>query len=181
MSTRRSLLAWLSGLALTVGVLTAPLASLPRGSASAGVVQVATSPTQETAPQAEAAYAGWTADDWVRFRWLIDPAWRLQVVAYAIGAYPGGCGGDLPPCFVLDRESGGDPRVWNGGCYAPVGWAGTSPCGTSSASGRWQHLRATWQASALPEVAVQFLNAADAPVYWQDDTARRMSCGHWSC
>lgn len=39
----------------------------------------------------------------------------------SINGYP--CGGDLPPCYVLDRESGGDPTAYNAdgcngnGCY----------------------------------------------------------------
>lgn len=33
----------------------------------------------------------------------------------SINGYP--CGGDLPPCYVLDHESGGDPTAYNpGGC-----------------------------------------------------------------
>lgn len=91
----------------------------------------------------------------------------------------GACGGDLPPCWVLARESGGDPRVWNGGCYAPVGWQGRSPCGVSSASGLWQFIRSTWAGYG------GYLNAADAPPEVQNEKARQVwaggaGCSHWS-
>lgn len=89
------------------------------------------------------------------------------------------CGGDLPPCWVVERESGGDPRIWNGSCYAPIGWAGkTSPCGGSTASGIYQFIRGTWNNYG------GFLNAADAPVHVQVAKARELwaggaGCGHW--
>ena len=96
------------------------------------------------------------------------------------GARSTRCGGDLPPCWVMDRESGGDLRIWNGGCYAPVGWNGSrSPCGGSTASGKWQVLRSTWARYG------GFLNAADAPEDVQDAKARLLwnggrGCAHWS-
>lgn len=88
------------------------------------------------------------------------------------------CGGSLPPCFVLARESGGDYRVWNGKCYLPFGWLG-APCGRSTASGKWQVLRSTWAGYA------GFVNAADAPPSVQDAFARHLwaggrGCAHWS-
>lgn len=89
------------------------------------------------------------------------------------------CGGDLPPCRVLQREShGGDLRVWNGGCYHPVGYAGSNPCG-STASGKWQFLRSTWNNYG------GFLNAADAPAEVQNAKARETwaggrGCSHWN-
>lgn len=94
----------------------------------------------------------------------------------SVNGYP--CGGDLPPCAVLRRESGGDPRKWNGGCYAPVGWTGRSPCGTSSASGLWQFVRGTWNGYG------GYLNAADAPAEVQNEKARLAwaggrGCSHW--
>lgn len=94
-------------------------------------------------------------------------------------AYPAGqCGGSLPPCYVMRRESGGDPRIWNGGCYAPIGWTGKSPCGSSSASGKWQAIRSSWARFG------GYLNAADAPESVQDTWARRLYAGgrggsHW--
>ena len=92
----------------------------------------------------------------------------------------GRCGGDLPPCYVMERESGGDPRIWNGGCYAPIGHVGISPCGVSDASGKWQFLRSTWAGHG------GYLNAADAPEWVQDEKARMLfaggaGCSHWGC
>lgn len=94
----------------------------------------------------------------------------------SINGHP--CGGQLPPCSVLDRESGGDPRVWNGRCYAPTGHRGRSPCGTSSASGLWQFVRGTWDEYG------GYLNAADAPPEIQNRKARKVwngarGCDHW--
>lgn len=101
-------------------------------------------------------------------------------------SYDHACGGDLPPCSILDTESGGNIRVWNkprgmrGACYAPVGWAGSrSPCGGSTASGKWQFLRSTWNGYG------GYLNAADAPASVQNAKARELwaggrGCSHWS-
>lgn len=90
----------------------------------------------------------------------------------------GACGGDLPPCWVMNNESGGNLTVWNGGCYYPIGYAGNNPCG-STASGKWQFIRSTWAGYG------GYLNAADAPEHVQDEKARLTwaggrGCGHWS-
>lgn len=100
----------------------------------------------------------------------------------------GRCGGDLPPCHVMLRESGGDIRRWNGHkadgspCYAPVGWRGRvapdCPGASSSASGKWQFVRGTWANHR------GYLNAADAPEWVQDEKARQVWNGgkgasHW--
>lgn len=105
----------------------------------------------------------------------------VAVAIHATGQVNGyACGGDLPPCHVLSRESGGDPRVWNGGCYAPVGFTGArSPCGVSSASGLWQFIRGTWDGFG------GYVNAADAPAEVQNEKARLTwdggnGCSHWS-
>lgn len=101
----------------------------------------------------------------------------LEPVAYHgnpagdVNGYP--CGGDLPPCYVLARESGGDPTIWNGGCH-------DGPCpGGSTASGLWQFLRTTWARFA------GYLNAADAPPEVQNEKARLTwggggGCTHWA-
>lgn len=90
------------------------------------------------------------------------------------------CGGSLPPCWVMRRESnsaaypgGGDPRIWNGGCY-------DGPCGrgASWASGKWQFMPGTWGGYG------GYANAADAPVGLQDARAQQVwasgaGCSHW--
>jgi len=92
----------------------------------------------------------------------------------------GACGGDLPPCAVMRRESGGNLTVWTGGCYLPVGYTGKNPCNdTSTASGKWQFTRSTWDGFA------GYVNAADAPEAVQDEHARLTwaggdGCSHWS-
>lgn len=94
------------------------------------------------------------------------------------------CGGSLPPCYVMNRESGGGYiNLWNGGggpgCTAPYGYTGRiSPCGISSASGKWQFIRGTWARYG------GYLNAADAPESVQDAKAREIwkggrGCSHW--
>lgn len=80
------------------------------------------------------------------------------------------CGGDLPPCYVMIRESKGYINIWNGGC--------TYPCGSSTASGKWQFVRGTWAGYG------GYRNAADAPESVQDAKARSLwaggrGCGHW--
>lgn len=90
------------------------------------------------------------------------------------------CGGDLPPCYVLERESlmaDDPPRVWNGNCYMPTGSLGQ--CGASTASGLWQFLRSTWNNFG------GYINAADAPVDVQNAKARQLwaggrGCSHWA-
>lgn len=97
--------------------------------------------------------------------------------AMAAPGFDHACGGDLPPCSVLRRESGGDLRVWNGHCYYPIGYAGSNPCG-STASGKWQFIRSTWNGYG------GYLNAADAPAEVQNAKARELWAGgkgasHW--
>jgi hypothetical protein len=111
-----------------------------------------------------------------------NPFWRWAFATWINATYypPGQCGGDLPPCYVMMRESSGNIRIWNGGCYAPIGWTGKSPCGVSSSSGKWQFIRSTWANYAGK------LNAADASEKEQDDKARQVygngaGCSHWGC
>lgn len=77
----------------------------------------------------------------------------------------GACGGDLPPCYVLARESGGNIHVYN--------YSG------SGASGKWQFMRSTWNNYR------GYPNAADAPESVQDEKARLVwdggrGCSHWN-
>ena len=106
----------------------------------------------------------------------------VQVVVGPGGRIMGNrtCGGDLPPCYVMNRESGGGYiNLWNGGCVLAPGYTGRiSPCGTSSASGKWQFIRKTWGRYG------GYLNAADAPESVQDAKARQIwnggrGCSHW--
>lgn len=76
----------------------------------------------------------------------------------------GACGGDLPPCYVMMRESGGDPTAQNP---------------TSTASGKWQFLDSTWQNYS------GYAKARYAPEWVQDEKARQLwaggaGCAHWS-
>ena len=76
----------------------------------------------------------------------------------------GRCGGDLPPCSVMQRESGGDIRAENP---------------SSSASGKWQFIDGTWNNYG------GYAHASDAPESVQDAKARELwadgsGCGHWS-
>ena len=150
-------------------------------------------PAPTTTPTATCDRACWEA---IQLRQRNERAWWAEVVrqqqaraawarltahlaATRTSSYrPGQCGGSLPPCYVMRRESGGNIRIWNGGCYAPVGWRGKSPCGTSSASGKWQAIRSSWGGFG------GYVNAADAPESVQDAWARRLYAGgrggsHW--
>lgn len=89
-------------------------------------------------------------------------------VSPASSLYP--CGGDLPPCWVAQRESKGDYRIWNGGCYN-----GPCPGAASWASGKWQFLPSTWGGFG------GYYNAADAPPALQDERARQVWAGGRGC
>jgi hypothetical protein len=76
----------------------------------------------------------------------------------------GRCGGDLPPCWVMMRESGGNITAKNP---------------TSSASGKWQFINSTWAGYG------GYAEAWMAPESVQDGKARELwaggaGCGHWS-
>ncbi|MGN6693915.1 MAG: transglycosylase family protein [Aquihabitans sp.] len=76
----------------------------------------------------------------------------------------GRCGGDLPPCYVMMRESGGNIRARNP---------------SSSASGKWQFIRSTWAGYG------GYSDAYLAPESVQDAKARELwaggaGCGHWN-
>jgi len=76
----------------------------------------------------------------------------------------GDCGGNLPSCCILRRESGGNIRAQN-----PV----------SSASGKWQFLDSTWAGYG------GYQHAKDAPAGVQDERARIVyaggaGAGHWA-
>jgi len=65
------------------------------------------------------------------------------------------CGGDLPPCCVLRRESGGSPTARN----------------RSGAAGLWQFMPGTWNGFG------GYSSAADAPPSVQNEKARQVWAG----
>jgi hypothetical protein len=76
----------------------------------------------------------------------------------------GTCGGNLPPCYVMMRESGGSLTAEN-----PV----------STASGKWQFLDSTWDGYG------GYAHASDAPESVQDARAAQVwnggaGCSNWS-
>jgi len=76
----------------------------------------------------------------------------------------GACGGMLPPCYVMMRESGGSLTAQNP---------------TSTASGKWQFLRGTWGGYggyAEAWLAPESVQDARAAQLW----AGGSGCSHWS-
>lgn len=78
------------------------------------------------------------------------------------------CGGDLPPCYVKQRESGG-----NYGAYNPHG------CGGQGCYGAWQFSGAWAGKLGLPQ------DLSTATPQQQDDAARQLwnggaGCGNWA-
>lgn len=83
-------------------------------------------------------------------------------VGWPSSLYP--CGGDLPPCYVKQRESGGNYNARNP---------------SSTASGAWQFLDSTWAGFG------GYPSAYLAPPDVQDERARQLwaggaGCSHWS-
>jgi hypothetical protein len=66
------------------------------------------------------------------------------------------CGGDLPPCCVMMRESKGNPNVVNA---------------SSGAAGKWQFMPGTWAGYG------GYSSAAQAPESVQDARARQIYAG----
>lgn len=66
------------------------------------------------------------------------------------------CGGDLPPCCVMMRESRGNPTAVNS---------------SSGASGKWQFMPGTWNSYG------GYSSAAQAPESVQDARARQVYAG----
>lgn len=84
-------------------------------------------------------------------------------VASAPVSVSGACGGSLPPCCVMMRESGGSPTAVNP---------------SSGASGKWQFMTATWANYR------GYPTAASAPESVQDERAVQLwaggaGAGHW--
>ena len=92
-----------------------------------------------------------------------EAAKRRAQRAQAPAPSSGRCGGDLPPCCVMQRESGGNIHAQNP---------------TSSASGKWQFVDGTWNGYG------GYSSAAQAPESVQDAKARELwaggaGAGHW--
>lgn len=86
-----------------------------------------------------------------------------QPPAPVVAAVSGACGGGLPPCCVMLRESGGNPTAVNA---------------SSGASGKWQFMPDTWQGYG------GYASAAQAPESVQDARAAQIwaggaGAGHW--
>lgn len=82
-----------------------------------------------------------------------------------VNGYP--CGGDLPPCWVLRRESGGNPRAVN-----------PSGCHGRGCYGLWQFDPRTWANYG------GYSRADQAPAGVQNEKARLLwagghGCSHW--
>jgi hypothetical protein len=79
----------------------------------------------------------------------------------------GACGGSLPPCSVMRRESGGDPTAVN-----------ATGCGGRGCYGKWQFDPLTSQALGYPGTMDQYAESV------QDEAARTLyadgaGCSHW--
>jgi hypothetical protein len=74
-----------------------------------------------------------------------------------VSAPSGNCGGTLPPCWIMMRESGGNIRAMN----------------PSGAAGKWQIMPGTWHGF------MGYASAADAPEWVQDAKARTMALCNW--
>jgi len=86
-----------------------------------------------------------------------------KVAALTSGS--GACGGNLPPCYVMNRESGGSLTVYN--------------TEGSGAAGKWQFMPGTWAGYG------GYASAADAPESVQDAKAADTwsggsGCNHWN-
>lgn len=106
-------------------------------------------------------------DRWIKTTTLLDAAAKAKAekaAKAAAAAATGRCGGDLPPCYIMRRESGGNIRAENP---------------HSSASGKWQFIDSTWRGFG------GYARASLAPESVQDALARQLwaggrGCSHWS-
>lgn len=78
----------------------------------------------------------------------------------AAGVHPCGPEFDLPPCWVMQRESGGDPNAYN-----PTG------CGGRGCRGKWQCDPRTCSGTGTEEE-----QDAEARALWNHGAG----CSHWS-
>lgn len=92
---------------------------------------------------------------------------RPTVATVVPTATSSNCGGDLPPCYVMQRESGGDYSAVN-----PTG------CGGNGCYGRWQFSGAWAGKLGLPS------DLSTATPEQQDEAARQLwnggaGCSNW--
>lgn len=143
------------------------------------VVHVRSAPTDIQAPDVTLAVARLAARDTLwreSLLWNDTIRWNVAIRANEQRAYAyahmhvprrsrpavsaevvsGVCGGDLPSCCIMRRESGGSPTAQNP---------------SSSASGKWQFMHDTWAGYGGYE------NAKDAPASVQDERARQVWAG----
>lgn len=87
------------------------------------------------------------------------------------------CGGDLPPCWIMERESHGNIYAVNPGHAGAVFGDPGDP--TTHASGKWQFMPSTWGKFA------GFPYAAAAPADVQNEKARELVAAEglapWAC
>lgn len=108
--------------------------------------------------RAEARYRDYLAKARaIRPRWIPPPRPAPRARAYSVYVPTStSCGGPLPPCYVLARESGGNPRAQNP---------------HSSASGLWQFVDGTWAGYG------GYAHAKDAPITVQNARAAQVWAG----
>lgn len=91
------------------------------------------------------------------------PVAAPTVAGAPAGWHSGMCGGNLPTCCIMMRESGGNPAAYN----------------PSGAAGKWQFMPGTWGGYG------GFASAAQAPEWVQDARAIEIwaggaGAGHWA-
>ena len=111
--------------------------------AAAQQAQAAAAAQQAAAQQQAAAAAAAAA------------AQHPAVVGAPAGFHPGECGGALPTCCIMMRESGGNPAAYN----------------PSGAAGKWQFMPGTWAGYG------GYASAAQAPEWVQDARAVQIWAG----
>lgn len=136
-----------------------PSTTMPAPTTTIAELQAAESPTgPETAPEPEPTTTT-ARKPTTGVSVYVNQGWERSLEP---------CGGDLPPCWVKAKESGGD--------YNAVNWRG---CGGRGCFGAWQFDPRTSQGMGYPGVA------SDYPPEIQDEMARALwnggkGCGQWS-
>lgn len=106
-------------------------------------------------------------------KWLVQVSFAKWLEGLAVPA----CGGDLPPCYVMYRESKGNMYAVNPGHRgAPYGDPGDP---WTHASGKWQFMPRTWNNY------MGYPYAAAAPALVQNAKAREVwangrGASHWA-